>query len=349
MSVLTGAPWLLAHKSMLEVNKPRKISLQGQDYVLWKDLKGNISALPNSCPHMAAMLSEGWCEVHKDRSSSIVCPYHALEFDSQGCTVLPGTNKKTRSQLKPLELIIQGDFIWSYGKYEPKMPIPNILNELVATYDFVGYTADTSEEISLLSMLMNMCDYNHQPGAHNEPIKIKEVFLEKFIDQGHHSHAYFDNITAPKTFREKLKNLALLFVPNVLKTHLENFFPNIVILRTENVFGKVAQCQLFIPESETRCRIYVLLFAQPKVPIFKFLGKKNFLDLAKVVIDQDVDILRKIYPNTSPKIKLNNEVGMDWVKRNFANFPEIVQPNFSRGVSIERKSESVIEPALLKS
>ena len=61
MSMLQGAPWLLAHKSMLVVDRPAKVSLYGQDYVLWKDRNDNVHALPNVCPHMGAMLSEGWC------------------------------------------------------------------------------------------------------------------------------------------------------------------------------------------------------------------------------------------------------------------------------------------------
>ncbi|MGF1675451.1 MAG: Rieske 2Fe-2S domain-containing protein, partial [Rivularia sp. (in: cyanobacteria)] len=48
--MLLGAPWLLGHKSMLRVNQPRKISLYGADYVMWKDVKGEINALPNVCP-----------------------------------------------------------------------------------------------------------------------------------------------------------------------------------------------------------------------------------------------------------------------------------------------------------
>jgi len=40
--------------------------------------------------------------------------------------------------------------------------------------------------------------------------------------------------------------------------------------------------------------------------------------------------LRKIYLNTPQKIKLNNEVGMDWVRRNFENWSEIVEPNLSK-------------------
>lgn len=72
MSMLSGAPWLLAHKSMLSVNQPLKVSLYGQDYVMWKDDSDAVHALPNSCPHMGAMLSEGWCESSQEDRKSVV-------------------------------------------------------------------------------------------------------------------------------------------------------------------------------------------------------------------------------------------------------------------------------------
>ena len=104
--MLQGSPWLIAHKSMLETNKPRKISLYGKDYVMWKDAQGTVNALENACPHMGAMLSAGWCETKSDGTSMVVCPFHALGFDSQGCTVLPSSNKETLPILATLELII---------------------------------------------------------------------------------------------------------------------------------------------------------------------------------------------------------------------------------------------------
>lgn len=328
MSMLPGAPWLVAHKSMLQVNKPKKVSLYGCDYVLWKDIRGKVSALPNACPHMGAMLSEGWCQQYEDKTS-VVCPFHALEFDSEGCTILPGSNKKTLPQLKPLQLIIQEDFIWSYGGQEPKIPIPTILNEIAAKYDFIGHTADTSIETDLLSMLLNMHDYNHQNGTHRELFRITEVQFEKFIDNGHQSYAFYDNITAPTSLVEKISNPDLLLLPKVIKAHLENYFPSLVIFHGESGIGKVAQCHLFVPESENRTRTYVLMFGQAKNKAFRLLGNK-FLNFAKVVVEQDTDILQKIYPNTPQKIKLNNEVGMDWVRRNFESFPNIVEPNLSK-------------------
>jgi phenylpropionate dioxygenase-like ring-hydroxylating dioxygenase large terminal subunit len=328
-SMLPGAPWLLAHKSMLNVNQPRKVSLYGNDFVMWKDAAGAIHALPNACPHMGAMLSEGWCEAQSDRTSTVVCPFHALQFDAAGCTVLPGSSKKTLPQLNPLELIIQGDFVWSYGGYEPKLPIPNVLNEIAKTYYFVGQTGDRSVETDLLTMLLNMHDYNHQNGTHRDLFRITEVEFHQFIDEGHHSHAFYEMPTAPYSLVEKLRKPDLWLLPSTIKAHLENHFPALIIFHGEVPLGKAAQCHFFVPEAEHRTCTYVLLFAQAKHPAFKVFGS-TYLKFAQVVVDQDADILSKIYPNTPQRIKLNNEVGMDWVRRNFESFPAIAQPNLSR-------------------
>ena len=67
MTILPGAPWAIAHKSMLEVNKPYKLTLNSQDYVIWKDDKGEVFALDNICPHMQAPLSNGWICREKKR------------------------------------------------------------------------------------------------------------------------------------------------------------------------------------------------------------------------------------------------------------------------------------------
>jgi len=162
-----------------------------------------------------------------------------------------------------------------------------------------------------------------------ELFRITEVQFEKFIDNGHQSYAFYENITAPTSLVEKISNPDLLLLPKVIKAHLENYFPFLVIFHGESGIGKVAQCHLFVPESEKETRTYVLMFGQAKNKAFRLLGNK-FLNFAKVVVEQDTDILQKIYPNTPQKIKLNNEVGMDWVRRNFESFPNIVEPNLSK-------------------
>jgi phenylpropionate dioxygenase-like ring-hydroxylating dioxygenase large terminal subunit len=323
-SMLPGAPWLVAHRSMLKPNQPMKISLLGQDYVLWQDDAGTIQALPNACPHMGAMLSTGWCEDGK-----VVCPFHALAFDGAGCTVLPGSNKPTLPLLKPLELVIQGDFIWSYGGAETKIPIPTILKEFADEYEFIGHIADTSVKTDLLTMLLNMHDYNHQNGTHRALFKIEEVHFEQFQDDGLHSHAYYNMPRSQPRIQDVLSNPAVLIMPKVIEAHLENLFPCLVIFHGETPIGTVKQVHVFIPESATHTRTYVLMYGRTNHPIFR-LAKSNILKLAGTVVEQDADILAKIYPDAPQKIKLNNEVGMDWVRRNFASFPVVVEPNLSR-------------------
>lgn len=329
MTMLQGAPWLLAHKSMLKANQPMKVSLYGQDYVLWKDNNGSIQALPNRCPHMGAMLSEGWCEVQSDGTSKVVCPFHALEFDSTGCTILPGSKKETLPQLEPLELLIQDGFIWSYGGIEPALPIPSILKDIVANYELIGVAGETSIATPLLPMLLNMHDYNHQNGTHRDLFRIEEVQFEKFIDAGHYSEAFFKTPTAKPTRREIFRNPAVLAIPRVIDAHLVNYFPSSVMLYAKNVAGNIVQCHFFVPESAERTRTYVLLFAQLSSPAFRLM-KRGFLNLVSTVIEQDADILTKLYTDSPQKIKLNNEVGMDWVKRNYNSWPQVTQPNLSR-------------------
>jgi len=327
--MLQGAPWLLAHRSMLKPNQPMKVSLYGKDYVLWQDSTGKISCLPNACPHMGAMLSEGWCVKKPDGSSAIACPFHALEFDNTGCTVLPGTHKPTKSLLQPLKLIVQGDFIWSYGEFEPKIPIPTILNDIAAEYEFLGYTGDRSIKTDFLTLLLNMHDYNHQNGTHRSLFEIEEVQLKQFIDDGLHSHAYIAQLRKKPNLQDFLKNPGLLAMPQVLEAHLENFFPFMGMVHGESPLLSLKECHFYLPESKTHSRVYVLMFVKAHHPIAHLI-KRNLLRLVEVVIEQDADILSKLYTNTPQHIKLNNEVGMDWVRRNYASFPAIVEPNFSR-------------------
>jgi Vanillate O-demethylase oxygenase C-terminal domain len=91
---------------------------------------------------------------------------------------------------------------------------------------------------------------------------------------------------------------------------------------------RIKQCHIFVPESETHTRTYVVTYGEGNSPVFNLL-KNNLLKLVDVIVEQDADILSKLYANPPQKIRLNNEVGMDWVRRNFESFPAIAPPNLS--------------------
>ncbi|WP_204138215.1 Rieske 2Fe-2S domain-containing protein [Halomicronema sp. CCY15110] len=120
--VLSGAPWLIAHRSILGINKPYRITLNGRDYVLWQNTQGQISALENVCPHRQAPLSAGW--ICQERNT-ITCPFHALEFNAAGHLYQKDTDILSAQPLAhPLDLTIRDDFIWTYGNCSPPNPLP---------------------------------------------------------------------------------------------------------------------------------------------------------------------------------------------------------------------------------
>jgi phenylpropionate dioxygenase-like ring-hydroxylating dioxygenase large terminal subunit len=337
MRELQGAPWLLAHRSMLKPNQPLKVALLGQDYVIWQDAQGQISALPNACPHMGAMLSEGWCVAHPNGSSAIVCPFHALEFDRAGCTVLPSSSsaspgRPTQPLLSPLELIVQGDLIWSYGGHAPKLPIPPLMEQIAADYEFVGVTGERSLPTSILNLLLNMHDYNHQNGTHRDLFEIESVHVNQFIDAGLHSHAYLTQPRKSPQLRDLLKNPAQLALPKVLEAHLENFFPFMGIMHGDNQLLSLKECHFYRPEAEQRSHVFVLLYMQAHSPVAHLL-KRNLLKLIDVVIEQDARILSHIYADIPQRIKLNNEVGMDWVRRNYKSFADLAPLSCQSGIA----------------
>lgn len=129
--------------------------------------------------------------------------------------------------------------------------------------------------------------------------------------------------------RDILRNPAQLALPKVLEAHLENFFPFMGLLHGEDKLLSLKECHFYLPEAEDRSRIFVLLYLQAHSPIAHLL-KANLLKSIDVVVEQDARVLGKIYPDIPQRIKLNNEVGMDWVRRNFSNFPDVVEPNLSR-------------------
>lgn len=100
-----------------------------------------------------------------------------------------------------------------------------------------------------------------------------------------------------------------------------------------------------MPESLDRTRTYVLMFGEIHNPVAHLI-KRHFLPLAEVVVRQDAEILEKLYADTPQHIKLNNEVGMDWVRRNFASFPAIVEPNLSRSPAISTKPSAKIATSI---
>lgn len=110
----------IAVEASLDKERPHKLSLQGEDIVLWcsggaendrierkghNDLKKVFwSAFKDSCPHRAVPLSEGRIERVKTRTGSnsvLMCAYHGWTFNPNGkCQNIPQLPKNPPKPLK---------------------------------------------------------------------------------------------------------------------------------------------------------------------------------------------------------------------------------------------------------
>jgi len=314
--ILPGAPWLIAHKSTLEVNKPHKITLNGQDYVIWQNQKGKVFALDNICPHMQAPLSSGWVCQERD---TITCPFHALEFDSQG-RLYQGDKKDTQPIVKPLEVVISHDCIWTYGGFEPRLPIPDLHQRIVDEYEFIGVTGEKSIHGDFLSNLMVNYDYNHQNGTHRELFKITYCHVSSFEEKGYYAKVTQDLKRAKNTLGEIIKNPVLGIFPQKLSNTLEYAFPSTTVFFAKTPIGDIAQIHILYPEIETRTKTFILMYAKIKNYLMKLFFKSSVLQAAATVIEQDTGAVESLYPRQKPKIRLPNEEVMFYAENLYRNW-----------------------------
>jgi phenylpropionate dioxygenase-like ring-hydroxylating dioxygenase large terminal subunit len=321
--ILAGAPWLIAHRSMLGVNKPYKITLHSQDYVLWQNQKGEIYALENICPHMQAPLSKGWiCESH----NSITCPFHAIEFDGHG-RMLKDEEAGGRPIIKTLELIIQGDLIWTYGGFEPRLPIPDLILNKIQGLDFFGVTGEKSINASFLQCIKINYDFNHQNGSHRASFQIRDNIVHGFKHDGYYAKVEQTFIREDNTFKEILENPALLSTPKSYRSELEYSFPSTTLFNAEVDFGNIPQFFILYPETENQTKTFVLCYGKWKNPLFKLPGingfaKKSLLKAVGTVVEQDLTTLESLYPQQKPKIRLPKEEIMDYVQKLYSEWED---------------------------
>lgn len=309
--ILPGAPWLIAHRSMLGVNKPHKITLNGQDYVIWQNQKKEVFAIDNVCPHLQAPLSDGWICEERD---TIACPFHALEFDGQG-RLYREDKKDTQPVSKALELIVSNDCIWTYGGFEARLPIPELHQRIVDEYELIGVTGEKSIKGDFLSNLMVNYDYNHQNGTHKELFKITDCNVNSFEHQGYYATVKQEVKRAKNTLGEIIKNPAMGIIPKTLNNMLEYAFPSTTVVFAESPIGTVAQTHILYPETENRTKTFILFYAKAINPLMKFLFKKSFLEAAATIIEQDSTVIESLYPREKAKIRLPNEEIMYYAEK----------------------------------
>ncbi len=107
--------WLaVGYDTELETG-PMAVTLLGQDLVVAM-IGDQLLAASNRCPHRGARLSQGTVTIDADGKSCLVCPYHALRFDSGGNPVhlpaRPEDRLPARLALNTLPARIDHGIVW---------------------------------------------------------------------------------------------------------------------------------------------------------------------------------------------------------------------------------------------
>jgi len=318
---LAGAPWLIAHRSMLPVNQPKMFTVSGRAYVLWQNSYGKVSALENTCPHMGADLSKGWiCQDH----NTIVCPYHTLELLPNG-SVLFRDQQVIQSIAKPLNLIMQGDFIWTYGNEIAKIPLPETLETIASQWQFVGTTSEYLIHSSLLSALDINHDYNHQQGTYRDEFRVKTILTNDF--QIHDQYMSVANVEF-----ERDENILKMYLQNSLQlisqritsqpiisqpitATIESYFPSMTILHKQTPLGKVRQVRSVYPVTETKTAMFISVFLDRSRGLFQPIVNWQLLRTANAAAQRTAIAIENLALHFESKIKLSNEEPMDWARQ----------------------------------
>ena len=101
--------WWVAARCEEVTEKPLARWLLETPVVLYRLEDGTPAALYDRCPHRWAPLSEGHVEGDK-----IICPYHGMQFDTQGnCTKAPTQNMTpSTAQIPSFPVRESGAFVW---------------------------------------------------------------------------------------------------------------------------------------------------------------------------------------------------------------------------------------------
>jgi vanillate O-demethylase monooxygenase subunit len=148
----------------VKANQSLQVNLLGEAIALWRT-EEKIVACQDRCPHRGVSLSMGWIDCGK----AIVCPYHAMSFNSDGhCIRIPADSKITSfgqtANLRAYQVKEKYGFVW-VALGEPEEDIPTFAEweqRNAITFQCGPYFINTSAP----RVVENFVDIAHFPFTH---------------------------------------------------------------------------------------------------------------------------------------------------------------------------------------
>jgi len=167
-------------------SNPISVKLLNEDFVIWRESNGGLTAAEERCPHRQAPLSHGHLE-----NGCLVCPYHGWTFSESGkCINIPsaadGVPIPPRAHLNTVEVIEKYGLIWlCSGK--PLNPLFELEEESDPSFRRIN-TEVQKWNVAATRMVDNFLDITHFPYVHagtfgaGQDTKVPNITLEDLDD-----------------------------------------------------------------------------------------------------------------------------------------------------------------------
>lgn len=139
---------------------PRKISLDGHDYALFRDGSGRPGAIADQCAHRKAPLHRG--RVQSD--GRLACAYHGWSFDLDGKGRSPSQPNLARCDVAALRVERRFGYLWGHA---PSASAPRFPLETPVGARYVGAFSERCEA-PLHVVLDNFSENEHVPWVHSQ-------------------------------------------------------------------------------------------------------------------------------------------------------------------------------------
>ena len=176
--------WYPSELSKTITNKPKRITLLGQELVLYRDTSSKVVALNNLCVHRGGSLAQGQVE-----GNCIRCPYHGWKYSTDGACVEipanePGTSIPKQAHLDAYPVQEKYGWVWLFlgdlleAERPPFPPLPE--------FDAPEWRAIRGEfkwKAPYTRVVENNLDISHLPFVHGfEPqiIEASDVHLSNW-------------------------------------------------------------------------------------------------------------------------------------------------------------------------
>lgn len=302
--------WIAVHRaSALTPAKPKAVTINNRQYVLYKDTTQSVRFFHDACAHRGAALSKG--KVLPD--GCLECPYHGWVYDEQGRYRKP---RETVFRDRPRDMLVteQDDLVWVSSNVQEAQPPPAVPFWADDNFSKVCVEITIRQDAQLI--IENGIDPTHASWVHANPLgfgKPMEV-PRNIVPHGEHGFA-FDYHPNP--------NLPLSRLLGYRDTHnVHAFVVPYTTWSTVHIGKHVLMTYVTIlPETEKRSLVRVVVARN-------FLKSKVFDEcfriMARVILDQDRRILENL--DASFKNKGNLDDTDDFLVRRYreclTKFPE---------------------------